>query len=107
MSHIICVHSFRHGTGKSSLTANLAVCLARQGQRLGIIDTDFQASGIHTLFDVDPDHLDPALNYYLWGDMSIDETVHPTELWFKVGNGEIILMGGGFIWCPPTSSCRR
>lgn len=102
MSHIICVHSFRHGTGKSSLTANLAVCLARQGQRVGIIDTDFQAPGIHTLFDVDPDHLDPALNYYLWGDVSLDEAVYPTDLWLTVGDGQIILMGGG-IYLVPTS----
>ncbi len=102
MSHIICVHSFRHGTGKSSLTANLAVCLARQGQRVGIIDTDFQAPGIHTLFDVDPDHLDPALNYYLWSDVSLDEAVYPTDLWLTVGDGQIILMGGG-IYLVPTS----
>lgn len=101
MSHIICVHSFRHGTGKSSLTANLAVCLAAQGQRVGIIDTDFQAPGIHSLFDLDPDHLDPALNYYLWNHTaSLEETAQLTDLFFQVGEGAIIVMGGGIYLVP-------
>lgn len=101
MSHILCVHSFRHGTGKSSLTANLAVCLAAQGQRVGIIDTDFQAPGIHSLFDLDADHLDPALNYYLWNNnIPLEETPQASELFFRVGEGGIILMGGGIYLVP-------
>jgi len=100
VSHIICVHSFRHGTGKSSLTANLAVCLARPGRRVGIIDTDFQAPGIHSLFELDPDHLDPALNYYLWSNMDLVDVAQSTDLWCQVGDGKIILMGGGIYLVP-------
>jgi MinD-like ATPase involved in chromosome partitioning or flagellar assembly len=40
MSRIVCVHSFRGGTGKSNTTANLAATIARQGRRVGIVDTD-------------------------------------------------------------------
>jgi len=40
MPKIVSVHSFRRGTGKSSLIANLAVTIAQQGQRVGILDAD-------------------------------------------------------------------
>jgi MinD-like ATPase involved in chromosome partitioning or flagellar assembly len=50
MPKIISLHSFRGGTGKSNMTANLAAVIASQGQRVGIIDTDIQSPGIHVLF---------------------------------------------------------
>ena len=39
MAKVISLHSFRGGTGKSNITANLAVALAAAGQRVGIVDT--------------------------------------------------------------------
>ncbi|MGK7929712.1 MAG: P-loop NTPase [Spirulina sp.] len=42
MPQIVAVHSFRHGTGKSSLIANLAVSIAREGYRVGAIDADVE-----------------------------------------------------------------
>ncbi len=50
MSHIISIHSFRGGTGKSNTTANLAALYASMGMRVGVIDTDIQSPGIHVLF---------------------------------------------------------
>jgi septum site-determining protein MinD len=50
MTQVIAVHSFRGGTGKSNLIANLATTMAHQGKRVGIIDTDIQSPGIHVLF---------------------------------------------------------
>ena len=50
MSKIISVHSFRGGTGKSNTTANVTALLAREGLRVGVIDTDIQSPGIHVLF---------------------------------------------------------
>ena len=55
MAQIVSVHSFRGGTGKSNLTANLAVLTALQGKRVGIVDTDVQSPGIHVLFGFDED----------------------------------------------------
>src|SRR4051812_3184556 len=43
---VISVHSFRGGTGKSNTTANLAAIYAREGRRVGVIDTDIQSPGI-------------------------------------------------------------
>ena len=45
MSKIISVHSFRGGTGKSHLTANLAAQLAVQGRRVAVVDTDLPSPG--------------------------------------------------------------
>jgi MinD-like ATPase involved in chromosome partitioning or flagellar assembly len=47
---IISIHSFRGGTGKSNVTANLATLIARTGCRVGIVDTDIQSPGIHVPF---------------------------------------------------------
>lgn len=50
---IIATHSYRGGTGKSNVTANLAVELARSGHRVGVIDTDLPSPGVHILFAQD------------------------------------------------------
>ena len=73
MSKIISIHSFRGGTGKSNTTANLAALFACSGLRVGVIDTDIQSPGIHVLFGLEADKLDPSLNDYLWGKCSIVE----------------------------------
>ena len=51
MTHIAFIHSYRGGTGKSNMAANLAATLADQGQRVGVIDTNLQAPSLHYLFD--------------------------------------------------------
>ena len=72
MTKIISTHSFRGGTGKSNITANLAVLVARAGFRVGVIDTDIQSPGIHVLFRVDDKSLTYSLNDYLWGRCPIE-----------------------------------
>jgi MinD-like ATPase involved in chromosome partitioning or flagellar assembly len=74
VARIVSVHSFRGGTGKSNLTANLAVATALGGKRVGVIDTDIQSPGIHVLFGLDEDRIAHALNDYLWGKCAIEET---------------------------------
>lgn len=67
MASIISVHSFRGGTGKSNLAANLAAVLAGEDRRVALIDTDIQSPGLHVLFGVSGDQINWALNDYLWG----------------------------------------
>lgn len=76
MPQIISVHSYRGGTGKSNITANLATLLATDGRRVGVIDTDIQSPGIHILFGLDESTLQHSLNDYLWGGCHIKETAH-------------------------------
>ncbi|ARV62831.1 CDP-3,6-dideoxy-D-glycero-L-glycero-4-hexulose-4-reductase [Nostocales cyanobacterium HT-58-2] len=83
MSKIISVHSFRGGTGKSNLTANLAATVARYGYRVGIVDTDIQSPGIHVLFGFDEDMMQRSLNDYLWGRCDIEDTAYDVSFVFK------------------------
>lgn len=76
MSKVISVHSFRGGTGKSNMTANLATALAAGGKRVGIIDTDIQSPGIHVLFGLDEQRMERALNDYLWGRCPIEAAAY-------------------------------
>lgn len=76
MSKIISVHSFRGGTGKSNTSANLATLLAREGNRVGVVDTDIQSPGIHVLFNLDESEMAHSLNDYLWGKCDIKDCAY-------------------------------
>ena len=74
MAKIISVHSYRGGTGKSNITANLAVCLASAGKRVAVVDTDIQSPGIHMLFGVKDTSELRTLNDYLAERCRVGET---------------------------------
>ena len=76
MPEIVSVHSFRGGTGKSNLTANLAASIAGCGNRVGIVDTDIQSPGIHILLGLDEEMMHRTLNDYLWGECTIEDAVY-------------------------------
>jgi MinD-like ATPase involved in chromosome partitioning or flagellar assembly len=73
MGKIIAAHSFRGGTGKSSIVANTAASLACKGKRVCIIDTDIQSPGVHVFFGLQPENIKHSLNEYLWGKCSIED----------------------------------
>jgi MinD-like ATPase involved in chromosome partitioning or flagellar assembly len=72
--HVISVHSFRGGTGKSNITSNLATLVARSGKRVGVVDTDIQSPGIHVLFGLQEEAITFTLNDFLWGRCRIEQT---------------------------------
>lgn len=76
MAKVISVHSFRGGTGKSNLTANVATLLASGGKRIGVVDTDIQSPGIHILFGMSQETMSRSLNDYLWGRCDIAAAAH-------------------------------
>ncbi len=47
--HVVAVHSGKGGVGKSTLTANLAVALAKQGRAVGLLDADVYGPSAPTL----------------------------------------------------------
>jgi septum site-determining protein MinD len=94
MSKIISVHSYRGGTGKSNTTANLASIIARDGNRVGIVDTDIQSPGIHVLFGFSENNMDRCLNDYLWGRCPISDAAYDvSDLLPKLrGKGNLYLI---------------
>jgi septum site-determining protein MinD len=93
MSRIISIHSFRGGTGKSNITANIATLLAAEGRRVGVIDTDVQSPGIHVLFSMDEAEIHHALNDFLWGHCDITQTAYDVTPRLSVGiRGQIFLI---------------
>jgi septum site-determining protein MinD len=93
MSKIVSTHSFRGGTGKSNLTANITALLAKDGYRVGVVDTDIQSPGIHVLFGFDETSIGRSLNEYLWGKCDISAAAHDVTL--ALGNsikGKVFLI---------------
>ena len=54
IKHKICLMSGKGGVGKSSVTTNMAVCLASQGHKVGILDADLNGPSIGKLLNVPP-----------------------------------------------------
>jgi MinD-like ATPase involved in chromosome partitioning or flagellar assembly len=96
VAKIISIHSYRGGTGKSNVTANLAVCLAAAGKRVAVIDTDIQSPGIHMLFGIEDTTDLRTLNDYLWERCPVGETAAEVT-------PERIKETGGRIWLVPAS----
>lgn len=103
MTKIISTHSYRGGTGKSNVTANIAASLTLRGHRVGIVDTDIQSPGIHTLLHVDLNTVTHTLNSYLWGYCSLQETVLDVTGGIKDANDAPAVTGEGKLFFIPSS----
>lgn len=97
MTKIVSVHSFRGGTGKSNLIANLGATIARHGQRVGIVDTDIQSPGIHIIFGLDESKIQRSLNDYLWGRCTIKEAVYNVSHALKAKDEKAIADGSLYL----------
>ena len=96
MRQIVSIHSYRGGTGKSNLTANLATAVALTGKRVGVVDTDIQSPGIHVLFGLAGEAGHASLNDFLWHDRPIQEVA--LEVTDRLGG-----MDGGRLFLIPSS----
>jgi MinD-like ATPase involved in chromosome partitioning or flagellar assembly len=70
---IIAVHSYKGGTGKTSLAVNLAACYARRGKKVCLMDLDFRAPSLQALFKDQKSEY--WLNDYLNGVCEIDKVL--------------------------------
>src|SRR5919198_4330316 len=54
MASCIAFHSYKGGTGKTTIAANLAALLAKKGHRVFLLDLDVYAPSLHSYFDKTP-----------------------------------------------------
>jgi septum site-determining protein MinD len=83
MTKIVSIHSYRGGTGKSNLTANLAAITALLGRRVALVDTDIQSPGVNVLFGLGNKQIQKTLNDYLWGRCEIEEATYDVSSVFQ------------------------
>src|SRR5262245_63544193 len=94
MARIISLHSFRGGTGKSNITANLSYLLAKRGRAVAVLDTDIQSPGVHLIFGLDQDRITYTLADAVLGKCDLDEAVYDlaAELELAPDEGRVCLL---------------
>lgn len=89
---IILSHSYKGGSGKTTLSANMAKTLALQGKVL-LIEADFKMPSLNHLFPrIAPDLF---FNDYLNGTHSLDQTIYSLQM--DKTQFDVIFVGNKFI----------
>jgi septum site-determining protein MinD len=92
VAKIVSIHSYRGGTGKSNLTANLASLAALAGKRVAVVDTDVQSPGIHMPFGLSEERVGFALNHFIWGECPIEKAAYDVSAALGRPGGPIYLV---------------
>lgn len=72
MPRTLAITSGKGGVGKTNVVANLALALARHGQRIIILDADISLANLHLLFNLEPKF---NLHHVLTGSKQLSEVV--------------------------------
>jgi MinD-like ATPase involved in chromosome partitioning or flagellar assembly len=91
---LVALHSFRGGTGKSNLAANLGYLAAREGARVAVLDADLQSPGVHVIFGVEPGRMMRSLSDCVLGQCDLQEVALDltSELGLDEGGGKLLLL---------------
>ena len=74
MKQVITFHSYKGGTGKTTLAANLAALLAKNGNNVCIVDIDVYAPSLHAYFgDKIQNRIKNTINDYIVGGCGVDD----------------------------------
>ena len=94
---ILSVHSYRGGTGKSNLSANLAYQAVLRGKRVAVLDTDLQSPGVHMILGLPPERIASTLSDYLFGKCELEEAAYNLSNDLDIGDA------GGALFLLPSS----
>ena len=72
MASCIAFHSYKGGTGKTTIAANLAALLAKKGYRVFLLDLDVYAPSLQAYFDTEPNKF---INDFLNGTAEIRDVL--------------------------------
>lgn len=70
MAKCISFHSYKGGTGKTTLAANFSYWLASKGYKVYLLDLDFYAPSLYSYFNIEPKYW---INDYLKGVAQLDD----------------------------------
>jgi MinD-like ATPase involved in chromosome partitioning or flagellar assembly len=90
------VQSFKGGTGKSTITANLAVTLATLGKRVAVIDLDLEGPGLHVIFGVGEEQVHATINDVLQNSRPVREAVIDLTEKLHLENGCLLFCPAGY-----------
>jgi chromosome partitioning protein len=98
LKQVITFHSYKGGTGKTTLAANLAGLLAKKGNNVCIVDIDVYAPSLHAYFgDHIQNKIKNTINDYIVGACGVDDLlveVTPIQQLSERGS-----LGGKIIGC--------
>ena len=100
MVKILAVQSFKGGTGKSTISANLAVTLAQLNKRVGVIDLDLEGPGLHVIFGISDGEIKATINDLLRSPIPISDAV--LDLTPRLG-----IQSGCLLFCPAGHSLEE
>jgi len=76
LPHIVSIHSFRRGTGKTTIAGNLAVLLAAAGRRVCLVDADVHLPGLHIFFGLKDLEITYSLQDYVDGKCRFEQSIY-------------------------------
>lgn len=89
MGKFVAVHSYKGGTGKTLIATNLALILAKQGQKVCLLDLDVRAPGLRVVFGkANPNFW---LNDFLDGKCGIEEVLFDLSKICNIAEGRFFV----------------
>ena len=71
--HRVGIHSYRGGSGRTTLAANLAYLAARAGARVAVMDLDLQAPALHIVLGVEEKRILHSVSEFVQGQCEMKE----------------------------------